>query len=135
MTTTDLLSSQSIGTSTNIGDKKFPVKTTAQAGTTAYSINAKLTLGSGIPLSASNNITVWYTSSSFSLTAAEAAAQLDTAPARYVRLPLSPNPSTHGLVTYANSFIEPLQGAYIYIWFELPNLTTAATLDVKLVEI
>lgn len=134
MTTTTLNNAQSIGTSTNVGPGLYPVKTTLQAGTTAFSITAVLTFTTQNREAVSTPVRVWYTSSPQDITAAQAVAQLAQG-ARFVDVKGNPEPSRSGLISTRNSFIEPVQGAYVYTWLELPAFAAAATLTTKLVEI
>lgn len=130
MTTTASISSQSIGTSTNIGERLFPQKVTANAATSAYLLGVRVTAGAGVTLT--GTVRVWFSSSSFSITAAQGAIYLRPT-ARYVDVPL--NAVASSAVLIKDSTLEPLTGGYIYLWCEIPNLGTAATLDVNCVEV
>lgn len=130
MTTTASISSQSIGTSTNIGEGKFPQKITAVATTTAFVICPRITNGAG-DYNPASELVVWYSSSSYSVTAAQAAVQLRPT-ARFVSL--KPSPKGSGVVI-KDSTLEPLTGPYIYLWCDVPTFSVAATLDVNVVEL
>ncbi len=131
MTTTALISSQAIGTSTNIGDALFAGKATAASTTTAFLLSARITAGAG-PLTPNSVVRVWFTSTSFNIAAGVGPAQLGTT-ARYVDL-LFTSP-TGGQVQIKDGTLEPLTGPYIHYWVSVPGLGTAATLDVNLVEL
>lgn len=130
MVTNNSISGQSIGTSTNVGEGKFPQKITLNAATTAYVITPRLTNGAAA-YDPAQVVRVWYTTSSFSLTAAQAVAQLDTT-ARYIDVRFKP---LNGQVNIKDSTLENVTGGYLYLWCDVPNLATAATLDVNAVEL
>lgn len=130
MTTTDSIASQSVGTSTNIGEGKFPQKITAQSTTSGFFVSLRLTNGAG-SYPRPTNLRCWFTSSNFSITAAAAVLALRQQ-ARYVDL--RPSPDASGVMC-AQSELEVLAGAYIYFWFDVPTLSVAATLDASCVEI
>lgn len=130
MTTTTVITSQSIGTSTNVGEGLFPQQVAIQATTSDYVICMRVTNGAGSYLPKSE-IIVRYASSPFNITAAQAVTQLAPA-SRYVSL----KPSDKGsAVVIKNSLFEPILGGYIYLWCEVPSTTVAQTLDVSVVEI
>lgn len=131
MTTTASISGQSIGTGSNVGAKLFPQKVTVNVATTAFVISGRVTNGTG-NYPQTLYVRIWFTSSSFSVTAAQAVDQLNRAPARYLDLPLK---EAAGQVTIKDSMLEVLTGGYIYLWCEVPTMTTAATLDVNVVEL
>lgn len=134
MTTTTLNNAQSIGTSTNVGPRLHPVKTTLQAGTTAFSITTLLTMANAKAIPGQSLVRVWYISSPYNLTAAQATTQLAQA-ARFVEVRPNTDPLTQGLISSRNSFIEAVQGSYVYTWLELPAFADAATLTTTLVEV
>lgn len=129
MTVTDSISGQSIGTSTNVGERKFPQKVTKQSLTTAWTVSAKLTNGA-TGYAPSGIVRIWYASSNFNLTAAEAAAGLR--PTRY--LDLRPSPHAAGIVADSGELITAT-GNYLFFWCDLPTVPTAQTLDVSCVEL
>lgn len=130
MTTTTSISSQSIGTSTNVGQGLFPQKVTKQTATTAFLVDVRITNGAGgyNPVS---EVRVWYASSTFSLSAANAVTQLRAA-AGYVDV--RPSPHASG-VTIRQSDLATVNGSYIYFWVDVPLVSVAQTLDVTLVEL
>lgn len=130
MTTTNAISGQSIGTSTNVGEGLYPQKITAVSTTSGFYIQPRVTNGIG-DYKGKYTVRVWYCASSYSLTAAAAVTQLKLN-ASYVDLPLDP---ANGGVAIRDSFLEVLSGQYIYLWCAIPNLPVAATLDVNVTEI
>lgn len=130
MTTTASISGQSIGTSTNVGNGKFPQKVTAAVTTTGFVISARVTMGTQGSAGAST-VRVWYSSSSFNITAAAAVEAL-SGTVRYLDLIL---PTTGGTVRIKDGTLEPMTGGYIHIWCDVPVLDVAATLDVNVVEL
>lgn len=129
MTTTTSISGQSFGTSTNIGEGKFPQKVTIQATTTSFVIEGRITNGAAGYVK--QDVRVWYASSGFSVTAAVGSVALRPT-ARYVDIPMG---QAAAQVTIRSSLLEPVAGSYIYLWVDLPTLTTAATLDVNVTEL
>lgn len=130
MTTTNAINGQSIGTSTNVGEGKFPQKVTLAATTTAFIVTLRLTNGADTYMQ-KNEIVVWYSTSSFSITAAAAVAALRPT-ARYISIK---PPQGAGVVAIKDSSLEPVTGGFLYLWCDLPTFLTAATLDVNTVEL
>jgi len=131
MTTTAAISSQSIGTSTNVGEGKFGQKITAQATTSAFVVTPRVTNGAA-GYDPANEIVVRYTSSSFSLTMSAATIAALAPTARFV----SVKPAREGGgVVIKDSSLEPITGGYIYLWCDIPTVAVAQTLDVNLVEV
>lgn len=135
MTTTVILSSQSIGTGSNAGgDLTFAtagMKTTKQTTTTAFSISARLTNGAG-SYSLSNRPVIRYTSSPFSVAYTAAPLLFRNGGSRYLELV----PGCEGnLAVSRTSDIETVNGDYIYIWVDAPTVTVAQTLDITLFEL
>lgn len=130
MTTTNSIATQSIGTGANKGEGLFPQKVTIAATTTAYVITARITNGTD-GYKQAQELRIWFTSSSFSITAAQAVTQLKST-ARY--LDIKPSPDS-GDVRIKDSSLEPITGSYIYFWCDIPTVTTAQTLDVNLVQL
>jgi hypothetical protein len=130
MTTTNSIASQSIGTSTNVGAGKFPQKVTRQSTTTAILVNVRITNGAA-GYAKTDEVRVWFTSSSFDITAALAVNQLRQN-AFYVDV--RPAQDAAG-VSIKSSDIESIQGTYIYFWCDIPTVAVAQTLDVDLVEL
>lgn len=129
MTTTNAISSQSIGTSTNIGEGKFPQKVTKVAASTAFVVEGRVTNGAAGYLG--QIVRLWYAASSYDITAAAAVIALQPS-ARYVDIPLSPDSGTDSIRT---SLLEPALGQYIYLWCDVPTLATAATLYANVTEL
>lgn len=129
MTTTASISSQSIGTSTNIGDQKFPQKVTIAATTTSFNLAARITNGASAYDPAVAPVLYW-TTSPFSVTTAVAAASFRALGS----IQLRPSPLGSGVASYTTPNV-PAGGAYVYFWLNIPNLPAAATLDVTCVEL
>lgn len=129
MTITDSISGQSIGTSTNKGEGKFPQKVTAVTTTTIFLITARVTNGAG-EYDQGNRIRIWYASSHFNLTAANAVLQLNKDASFLDIVPKREG----GGVSIRSSLTELRNGEYIYFWCDIPGVTVAQTLDVSLVE-
>ena len=129
MTTTAAISAQSVGTSTNVGEGKFPQKVTTTGYSDRFYIEGKITNGAG-SYSPANKVRIWYSSYSASITAA-AAVDLLRANARYLDLTPSPDGS---IARSQISLCEPLSGLYIYLWVDIPTQTVAQTLDVNVIE-
>lgn len=130
MTITQMLNGQTIGTGANKGEGLFATKLTLQSTTTAYVFTPRVTNGADSYLP-KNEIIIWYTTSSFSITAAQAVKQLKST-ARYVSI--KPSPDNAGVVI-KDSSLEPNTGGYLYCWCDIPTVTTAQTLDVNIVEL
>lgn len=129
MTTTNVLTTQSIGTSTNKGDAVLPQKVTLTSGTTAIRVEAKIT--NGAASYPNTYLRFAYVVSSFDLTAAAAALALK-GNATLVDIPLRP---AGGDITIKSSLLDPAAGAYLYIWFYIPATTVACTLALNTVEL
>jgi hypothetical protein len=129
MTSTVSINGQSIGTGSNKGEGLFPQKVTLATGTTAFVLNARIT--NGADNYANKSLRVMYTTSPYSITAAQAVAQLKRT-ARFLDVEFDPNGS--GVVIKDSSF-EPVTGAFLYFWCNIPILATAATLDVTATEL
>lgn len=131
MTTTTVISGQTFGTSTNVGNAKFSIApVTLQASTTAYVVQLKWTAGASIE-NRGSRIVVWYTTTAATVTAGNAPTQLNQT-ARYVDLVA---PQSAAGVQIRDSSLEPVTGNKFHCWVEAPNLSVAATLDVVLVEL
>lgn len=132
MTTTALISSQSIGTSTNKGEGLFPQKLTLNPATTKFVITAELTNGTG-SYNQAQRVVLRYATSSYSYTAANAVAQL-AAGAGTRFLELIPAKST-GAISNRFSQIEVPAGQYLYLWVDVPTTSVAQTLSVDCTEL
>jgi len=131
MTTQSILSGQSIGTGSNIGNGKFSIAPLTFGGTTtAYTVAVKLTNGTTGGLDKAQTVRVWFASCYATLTAAQALVQLRQE-ASYVDI--RPSPEVAG-IAIINSELMPVQGAKFYAWVDAPTYPTAGTLDVTLVE-
>lgn len=131
MTTQSAISSQSIGTSTNVGDGKFSINPLTLAGTTtAYVVNVQWTNGTGV-FPKRDTVVVWYTTTMRTVTAADAPQKLAQT-ARFVEIRPAQG---SGLIAIKDSSLEPVTGSKFHCWVSVPNLTVAATLDVDLVEL
>lgn len=130
MTVTAAINGQSVGTSTNIGDDKFPQKVTCQSGTDRFFIEATLLNGAG-GYDPAQALVVFYTSYSQSVTANAAMIALLRQMAR--RLDVKPRREA-GATQIKVSDLEPLSGPYIYLWTQVPTVSVAQTLTVNVVE-
>lgn len=129
MTTTTVINAQSFGTSTNVGNGKFaPAATALQATTTAFVVNAKVTLGTDQAKRPNKTLRVWYTTCVDSVAAGDCVSQL-AGTAHYVDVPLDRT------VRSEDSMLEPITGGFFNCWVDAPNLDVASTLTVKLVEL
>lgn len=134
MTTQSAISSQSFGTSTNIGNGKFSISPLSlDAGTTAYVVNVQVTPGAG-PADQLAVIRVWYTTTMRTVTSANAPYTLAET-ARYVDCKVgNPNPTVSVAVS-KDSQLETKTGTYFHCWADVPKLDTAAALSVDVVEL
>lgn len=135
MTTTVILTGQSIGTGSNAGaDLTFAtagMKVTKQAATTAFVISAVLTNGAAAYNLAARPV-IRYASSPFSVVYTAAPALFRNGGSRY--LELVPAIGAGGAVS-RSSEIETVNGSYIYIWVDVPTVSVAQTLDLSIVEL
>ena len=134
MTTQSLISAQSVGTSTNIGNNKFSINpVTLAAGTTAFVINAQLTTPSTTTALQDKGqaLRVWYTTTIRTVTAANAPFTLGQT-ARYVDI--RPG-QVAGLAFSIDSTLEPKTGSLLHCWCDVPAFTVAHTLSVDVVEL
>lgn len=129
MTTTTAINAQSIGTGSNIGEGLFAYALTPQSTTDRFFVEAIITNGAA-GYDVSNKIIVRFACHSVSMTAALAPPILRSG-ARYMEVIGS---SKAGQVTARTSLLEPLSAAYVYVWLDVPNQTTAQTITVKLIE-
>lgn len=130
MTTNSPISSQSIGTGSNKGEGILPQKITLAGTTTAFVITGRVTNGAAA-YDPANEVIIWYSTSSFSITAAAAAVQLRPT-ARYLSIKVS---NLAAGVVIKDSSLEPVTGGYLYLWCDIPTFSVAATLDVNAVEL
>lgn len=128
-TVTAAINAQSIGTGGNVGNGKFPYKLTKSAGSTVFSVEAKLVTGSGAPVTMSKVI-ARFCSSSFSQTAAEAVEMLKGTKELEIKF-AEASAGTRLISSELFSFL----GDYAYLWVDVPPLTVAATLTVNFVEL
>lgn len=132
MTTTSIITAQSIGTSTNVGPLIGPVKTTLQAATTAIIISVQLTLGATGGNSAGSMLKVWHAVSPISYSTATIGALALAQGAEYVLVKLD---ALASLVIERSSDVLVTAAGYHYCWIEAPVLVQAATVTVNLQEI
>jgi hypothetical protein len=128
MTATTIISAVPVGALGAYGTN--PTKTTLQATTTAFSVNVSLTNGA-VAGNPSKTVRVYAACSEFSITAAQATAQLKRTAAI---LELSGHESPGG----TNIEVTPLlgrTGSYVYAWTEEPTFTVAGILSVILYEL
>lgn len=135
MTTTAILSSQSIGTGSNAGnDLTFStagMKLTLQAATTSYVISARLTNGAS-NYSLGTRPIIKYASSPFSFAYTAAPVTFYNGGSRY--LELVPAIGANAIVS-RSADIEVINGGYLYIWCDIPTVTVAQTLDISVLEL
>jgi len=125
MTSTQVITSQSIGTSTNKGEDLFAIRLTPQSITDRFFVEAVITNGAA-GYDIGNRPVVKFACYNASITASGAPAILKRS-ARYLELLPSINASA---VVSRTSVCEPLSGPYIYLWVDCPAFATAATLSV-----
>ena len=133
MTTTSIITSQSIGTGSNIGPFIAPVKTTLNANTTAALISVSLTLGD-TSASVSSKLRVWCAVSPVSYSTATVGAYALKSGAQWVELNLDPK-GLPTLVLERASMVDITAAGYHYCWIEAPTLPVAATVTVNLLEL
>lgn len=129
MTSTNVISGQSFGTSTNKGNGLFSPSATTLAGTTtAFVVSAIVTAGTDAVLKPGLRVRVWYTTTTHTVAAADAPSKLGQT-ARYVDVDID-RP-----VAIRDSSLEPVTGSKFHCWVDAPTLDVAATLTVALVEL
>lgn len=128
-TITAVISAQSFGTSTNVGDEKFADKTALQAGTTLYSVTLSMTNGATV-YDLNQRLRLWYTTSPLDSTEADAPKIYGTT-ARY--LDVIPSRIVSGIAARISP-TDYIAGGFFYCWVSAPKLPTAATFTVTLVE-
>ena len=135
MTTTVILTSQSIGTGSNVGEEltfaTTGMKVTKQAATTAFVISAKLTNGAA-SYSLSTRPLIRYASSPFDLTYTAAPAIFRNGGSRYLEMVPAVGA---GVIVSKSSEIETVCGNYIYIWCYIPTTSVAQLLDLSILEL
>ena len=133
-TETVLISAQSIGTSTNIGDGKFSISpVTLQTTTTAFYLDVKLANGATAgEIDKNQKVVVYYSITAYTVTSAEAPFTLGQA-SRYVSLTPRSGPSKEVIM---QSSLEPAgAGSDILCWVSAPTFPVAGALTVTLVEL
>lgn len=132
MTTTTVISAQSIGTSTNIGNSLFATKVTLGAATSAAIIASRVTnAATGGSLDSRATVDIYYAFSPISVDAADAVNLLKQ-DARYLRLLTEVAVSAD---RSRSSQVEVASGQYLYLWCDIPTFAAAATLNVYVTEI
>lgn len=126
---TDLQSATSISSG---GNDKLPTKTTLQSTTAVLQLHVSVTPGAGTALnSGRGQLRAYLVVSPFDLTAANAVKvfgnQRET-----IELRLN---QENGVPIVDATDLIPVAGLYAYVWFEYPDLSPAASLSAKLVEI
>jgi hypothetical protein len=135
LTTQSLISGQSFGTSTNIGNGKFSINPVTLAdATTGYIINVQVTPGAG-PVDPNAYVRIWYTTTMRTVTAANAPYTLcDTS--RYVDKLIGQSGQVRVSVAGSkDSSFEVKTGNKLHCWVDAPKLETAASLTVDVVEL
>jgi len=131
MTTTQVLTDQTIGTGSNIGGNLFPQKVTLAVASIAASISIRCTNGAGLPADIRAPIVARYAFSPVSVAAAAAPGLLGIG-SRYLNLHPQNVPSGD---TSSASLLSDATGAYLYVWFEVPPFLVAASLNAFVVEL
>lgn len=134
LTVTAAISSQSVGTSTNVGTAKFPQKVTLQAGTARIAVVGQLTLGTtgaAVPDTGCRP-RIWYANSPTSYADAATGAAACHATARYIDLVPG---NVAGAVTEKGDGSQWVTGGYLYIWVDQPKFPVAGSLTVNVVEL
>ena len=130
MTITAVIAAQSIGTSTNIGNAKFPQKVTLAATTTSAQIEVRITNGADT-YDPRQKLVMHYSFSSFDVSAAQAAINYSES-SRF--LEISPK-AGQSLVSVNKTLLEPAPGGgFLYFWFNVPTTATASTLAANSIE-
>lgn len=131
MTTQALITAQSIGAGSNKGDGILSISAaTLAAATSAYIINVQLTNPSSYVPDKNQIVTVWYTTTMRTVTAANAPKTLAQT-ARYVDI--RPG-QVASIVVSKDSALEVKTGTNLHVWCDVPTFTTSLTLDVDVVE-
>lgn len=131
MTTQACIAAQSVGTSTNFGNGILSINPLTIGGTTtAYVVNVQLANGAG-PVDPNQMITIRYTTTMRTVTAANAPVQLAQTQHTITIRP-SPNASVTQIV---DSALEPVTGSKFHLWADVPAYPLAGTLTVDLVEL
>lgn len=114
-----------------------PTKLALQSTTNAYSISTQITAGGALPASSSmwsggSTFRLYHVTSPINTTAANAVAifQYQTKPFEY-RLPFTFAGESFAFETPARL----VQGGFLYVWFDFPNVNGTVVLDVNAVEI
>lgn len=133
MTSTAVINAQSYGTSTNKGNSLFtPNATTLQTGTTAFVVSVKLAnSATSQDIDKNQKVRVWYTTTTYTVTAAEAPLTLART-ARYVDCWPRDGVSKESIT---DSSLEPVTGANFMCWVDAPTMSAAGSLTVTLVEL
>lgn len=139
MTTQALITAQTFGTSTNVGNAKFSANpVTLAAGTTAYVVNVQVTRpATALPLTGMGGpvtVRVWYTTTIRTVSAANAPVTLGHT-ARYVDCVFNKPNEPASAVISVDSSLEPKTGDSLHCWVDAPGTLNACTLDVSVVEV
>lgn len=130
MTSTPVIAGQAIGSGANKGDGILPQKHTLLAGSSGAVISLRLTQN-GKPLDARTKVRCYYTTSPFSITAANAVTQMVNN-TRHVDVATSDDKAA---VRIKDSSLDPVSGQYLYFWFDVPEFTADASLDATVTEL
>lgn len=131
MTTQSCISSQSVGTGSNVGNGILAISPkTLASTTTAYVVNVQLTNGAG-PVDPNQQIVVRYTTTMRTVTSGNAPTYLQQTQ-HTVAIRPSANAS---VIQIVDSQLEPVTGSKFHLWVDVPNFPIAGTLDVDLVEL
>lgn len=130
MTITTPLSAQSFGTGANVGNGKFPTKVTLEATTTAAQLELVITNGA-VKGELRQEVKLHFAFSAIDTTAAAAVTTLRHS-SRFLTVP--PAEAVSGVAAKI-SLLEPAPGTgFLYFWLDAPNLGTAATISVNLIQ-
>lgn len=131
MTVTNIVSSVSAGTGSNIGGFFNPVKTALQAATTTLKCNFRATFTTLPGANASAVLRLWQAVSTVSYGSATLGAQALVQGGLYTDIKLAYLASTDAEVP---SDLLITGAGYHYCWFDMPTLTVACSLNVYLQE-
>lgn len=130
LTVTSVIAAQSFGTSTNVGNDKFPTKLALQAGTVVFSVTVSITNGAAVVYDRNQRLRAYFTTSPLSSTAADAPTVYGLT-SQYLDVVPSLVPGGISAVVSPSAYVA---GGFFYCWVTAPNLPAAATFTVTLVE-
>lgn len=128
MTTTAIINSQSIGTSTNVGDFVQPTRTALQATTTQVQVIISITRGAAIP--EGSYVGVYQAVSPVNWGTGAPNMQQVQMNAQFTRVPLRAD----RVVIEIASGTLPTAAGFHYCWLQVPVMSVASTITVNLEE-